>query len=88
MNSPTFGLAVRAKWSEENRRHGLLDVVLHDGPMHLAPSHGKAMAAVRVMAMDFMRDVTGKNNQKSRRKAAALMHDCLRNPSPPRSRGL
>jgi predicted transposase YbfD/YdcC len=72
LDARLFARAVRAHWHIENRLHWVLDVVFRDDLCRLHTGHGpRNMAVVKHMAVNLLREGSGRHSLKVRRKRAA-----------------
>ena len=72
LDAHPFARAVRGHWHIENRLHWVMDVVFRDDLCRLRTGHGPHnMAVVRHMAVNLLRERSGRHSLKVRRKKAA-----------------
>jgi predicted transposase YbfD/YdcC len=68
----------RSHWSVENSLHWVMDMVFRDDECRVRTEHAPAnFAAIKHMAQNLLRNASGKNSLRSRRKAAGWDDDFL-----------
>jgi predicted transposase YbfD/YdcC len=72
------GPAVRSHWAIENSLHWVMDMLFRDDECRVRTNHAPAnFTTIKHMAHNLLRNASGKNSLRSRRKAAAWDDDFL-----------
>jgi predicted transposase YbfD/YdcC len=72
------GPAIRSHWSIENSLHWVMDMLFRDDECRVRTDHAPAnFTTIKHMAYNLLRNASGKNSLRSRRKAASWDDDFL-----------
>src|SRR5277367_196309 len=72
------GPAVRSHWAIENSLHWVMDMLFRDDECRVRTNHAPAnFTTIKHMAHNLLRNASGKNSMRSKRKAAAWDDDFL-----------